>query len=81
MKRLTAAPEIPTFAESGFPSFEMYQWYGILAPKGTPADIIDKLNVQVKAAINAPAIARGGNLPIERSIMVASLLLFGAIGA
>jgi tripartite-type tricarboxylate transporter receptor subunit TctC len=56
-QRLSSAPEIPTFAESGYPKFQMVQWYGILAPKGTPAELVDRLNQQVKAAINAPDVA------------------------
>jgi tripartite-type tricarboxylate transporter receptor subunit TctC len=56
-QRLASAPEIPTFAESGYPKFQMVQWYGILAPKGTPADLVDRLNQHVKAAINAPDVA------------------------
>lgn len=55
--RLAVAPEIPTFVESGYPGFQMSQWYGILAPRGTPADIIDKLNQHVKAAINASDVS------------------------
>jgi len=51
--RLAVAPEIPTFVESGYPKFQMSQWYGILAPKGTPADVVDKLNQHVKAALTA----------------------------
>jgi len=56
-QRLAAAPEIPTFAESGYPQFHMQQWYGLLAPKGTPPAIIDKLNEHVKAAMNAGDVA------------------------
>lgn len=55
--RLAVAPEIPTFAESGYPKFQMSQWYGILAPKGTPADIVDKLNQHVKAALTAADVS------------------------
>jgi tripartite-type tricarboxylate transporter receptor subunit TctC len=55
--RLAVAPDIPTFAESGYPKFLMAQWYGLLAPKGTPREIVDKLNEQVKAALGSPEIA------------------------
>ncbi len=55
--RLAVAPEIPTFVESGYPKFQMSQWYGILAPKGTPPDIVDKLNQHVKAALSAPDVS------------------------
>jgi len=56
-ERLTVAPDIPTFAESGYPRFRMAQWYGLLAPKGTPADIVQKLNAEARAAMNAPDVA------------------------
>jgi tripartite-type tricarboxylate transporter receptor subunit TctC len=42
-KRLSAVPEVPTFAEAGMPGFEMKQWYGVLAPADTPKDIVNKL--------------------------------------
>jgi tripartite-type tricarboxylate transporter receptor subunit TctC len=50
--RLTFAPEIPTFAELGLPSLVYSGWYGLFAPKGTPKDIIVKLNA---AAVHALA--------------------------
>jgi len=43
-KRLTATPEVPTFAESGLAGFEVEQWYGIFAPPATPPAIKRKLN-------------------------------------
>ncbi|MCX7152151.1 MAG: tripartite tricarboxylate transporter substrate binding protein [Proteobacteria bacterium] len=49
-------PEVPTLAESGFKGYEAYIWMGILAPKGTPAPIIDKLNRELNAALKAPAV-------------------------
>lgn len=55
--RLAVAPDIATFVESGYPKFQMSQWYGLLAPKGTPADIVDKLNQHVKLALTAPDVA------------------------
>lgn len=55
--RLATSPDIPTFAESGYPKFQMQQWYGLLAPKGTPTGIVDKLSQEAKAAMNAPDVA------------------------
>jgi tripartite-type tricarboxylate transporter receptor subunit TctC len=51
-RRLALAPEIPTFAEMGLPTLSYSSWFGLFAPKGTPKDIIDKLNA---AAVNALA--------------------------
>jgi tripartite-type tricarboxylate transporter receptor subunit TctC len=43
-KRSAALPELPTVAESGLPDYEAVSWYGVLAPAGTPRNIVDKLN-------------------------------------
>jgi tripartite-type tricarboxylate transporter receptor subunit TctC len=42
-------PDVPTIAESGFPGYSSGSWFGLLAPKGTPQAIIDKLNKEVNA--------------------------------
>jgi tripartite-type tricarboxylate transporter receptor subunit TctC len=42
--RLPSLPDVPTVAESGFPGFEADQWYGVVAPAGTPPVVIAKLN-------------------------------------
>ncbi len=44
-------PGVPTVAESGFPDFSAGSWFGMLAPKGTPQAIIDKLNKEVNLAM------------------------------
>jgi len=46
-ERLAALPELPTVAESGLPGYESSQWYGLLAPAGTPAEVLDVLNTRV----------------------------------
>ena len=43
-KRAALMPEVPTVAESGYPGYEALNWYGFLAPRGTPKEIIDRLN-------------------------------------
>ena len=53
-KRFAAAPEIPTVAESGMPGFETGSWQGIVAPAGTPADIVGKLHATVMRALATP---------------------------
>ena len=55
-KRVEAAPNIPTFAESGYPHFDLTLWYGLVAPKGTPGAIVRKLNQHARAAIAAPDV-------------------------
>ena len=42
VKRASAAPDIPTIAEAGVPGYEATQWFGILAPAGTPRAIVDR---------------------------------------
>jgi tripartite-type tricarboxylate transporter receptor subunit TctC len=46
-ERLQAMPDLPTVSESGLPGYESSQWYGLLAPAGTPPDVLDLLNAQV----------------------------------
>lgn len=48
-ERSRSMPEVPTVAESGFPGYASGSWFGLLAPKGTPQAIIDKLNKEVNA--------------------------------
>jgi tripartite-type tricarboxylate transporter receptor subunit TctC len=57
-KRLAAAPDIPTADEAGLPGFHMTLWNGLWVPKGTPKDVIAKLNAAVVEALADPAVAR-----------------------
>lgn len=70
-KRSVLMPEVPTVAESGVPSYQLMLWYGLVAPKGTPQAIVDKLNKEVKAALAQPDIQsqlkEGGTDPIGSS--------------
>ena len=54
--RLAALPDLPTVAESGYKGFEADQWYGVVAPAGTPRDVVTKLNTQINLALNAADI-------------------------
>jgi len=54
--RLPSLPEVPTIAESGFPGYEASSWYGILAPAGTPRDIVTKLNAELSKALAQPEV-------------------------
>lgn len=57
LKRAAAAPDIPAIAES-YPGYEASTWYGLLAPAGTPRDIVAKLHKAVVATANDPATAK-----------------------
>ena len=53
-ERFSWVPNLPTFAESGLPGFESTGWFGIVAPKGTPLEVVAKLNEAFVAALNDP---------------------------
>ena len=54
--RLDALPDLPTVAESGYKGFEADQWYGVVAPAGTPQDIVAKLNAQINKSLESPEL-------------------------
>jgi tripartite-type tricarboxylate transporter receptor subunit TctC len=56
-KRVKVAPELPTMAEAGVPGYVVTQWHGILAPRGTPAAIVDRLYREVAKAVKTPEVA------------------------
>src|SRR3989475_10608788 len=53
-RRSVLAPGLPTIAESGLPGFEMSGWFGTVAPAGTPAPVIAKLNSEYLRALRSP---------------------------
>ncbi|MBB5214621.1 Bug family tripartite tricarboxylate transporter substrate binding protein [Parapusillimonas granuli] len=55
-ERAPAQPGIPTMSESGYPEFEAVAWFGLLAPKDTPDEIVEKLNREVNAVLQLPAV-------------------------
>ena len=57
-KRLEALPDLPTVAEAGYKNFEADQWYGVVAPAGTPRDIVLKLNQQINLALNSAELKK-----------------------
>jgi tripartite-type tricarboxylate transporter receptor subunit TctC len=66
-KRIAVFPDLPTIAEAGVPGYEVTLWYGILAPAGTPAPIVAKLNQTLVQAFDSPEMhkrmaAEGGEL-------------------
>lgn len=80
-KRLASLPDVPTVSESGVPDFVANSWIGILAPAGTPDDIVAKLQREIKAVVHAPdikerlaglGITASGNTPDEFRAQIAS---------
>jgi tripartite-type tricarboxylate transporter receptor subunit TctC len=58
LKRSALLPDVPTLAESGVPGYELYQWFGLLAPVGTPPLITDRLNKELKAILTSDETKR-----------------------
>jgi len=53
-RRIEALPGVPPVAEAGVPGYEAMQWYGLLAPAGTPAAIVERLNAEALKALRSP---------------------------
>jgi tripartite-type tricarboxylate transporter receptor subunit TctC len=80
-QRLALLPEVPTVAESGYPGFQVDNMYGVLAPRGTPAEIVRKLHVDIVGALKDPEVRKPllaatieivGNSPEEFAAYIAS---------
>jgi len=80
-KRSPLLPNVPTFAEVGYPKVEVLNWQGLIAPKGTPKAIIDKLNAAANEALKDPQLRElmlsqgneiGGGSPAEFSALIKS---------
>ncbi len=56
LRRLSSAQDIPTIAEQGVPGFDATQWYGLVAPAGTPRPIIDRINEAQTRILNGPRL-------------------------
>ena len=78
-RRVAAAPEVPSFEEAGLPGYEAIGWFGAVAPANTPADIVNRLNREIVAALAVPeirerALAAGveplSNTPQEFAAMI-----------
>jgi tripartite-type tricarboxylate transporter receptor subunit TctC len=66
LTRAPLAPEIPTIAEQGFPTFETDSWYGIIAPSSMTKDAVDRMNQVINRALQDPAVKKNlGDRGIE----------------
>jgi tripartite-type tricarboxylate transporter receptor subunit TctC len=79
VKRSALAPDLPTMAESGFPGFEAVPWFGLLAPSGTPKDVLDKLYDETVKTLAMPEVRKKfdelglepvGNTPAEFAAVI-----------
>ncbi|MCC6472142.1 MAG: tripartite tricarboxylate transporter substrate binding protein [Burkholderiales bacterium] len=55
-QRSSLAPQVPSMTESGFPGFESFSWYGVVAPAGTPRPIINTLNAEIRKALTTAEV-------------------------
>jgi tripartite-type tricarboxylate transporter receptor subunit TctC len=55
-RRSSVLPDVPTVSEAGLPGYEMAGWIGLLAPKGTPKEVIDKLHAEIVKIVKAPDV-------------------------
>ena len=55
-RRISAAPEVPTFEEAGVPGYEAIGWFGVVAPAATPRPIVERLNAEIGNALQQPEI-------------------------
>jgi len=66
--RLAALPQVPTFSEAGLPGLDVREWFGIVAPAGTPKPIVDKLSVEIAKILDTPefkdTVANFGMVPM-----------------
>ena len=58
LQRQAVAPDVPTMVESGFPGFEAGTWFGLLAPAGTPRDIIARLHTDIAKTVRLPDVQK-----------------------
>jgi tripartite-type tricarboxylate transporter receptor subunit TctC len=56
-QRQALLPDVPTMQEQGVPDFEVNSWYGVCAPAGTPAALLDKLNTDIVEAMRDPQVS------------------------
>src|SRR6266542_1887976 len=55
-RRSSALPQVPTIDESGVPGYDVTNWFGLLAPAGTPAPILERLNSEVVKHLRSPEL-------------------------
>jgi tripartite-type tricarboxylate transporter receptor subunit TctC len=80
-RRSSAMPELPIFAEAGFPGFDVAPWFGVVAPAKTPDTIVSKLSAEIGKVMRLPDVKRKlseqgaepvGNTPKEFSAFIAA---------
>jgi tripartite-type tricarboxylate transporter receptor subunit TctC len=81
LKRIAAAPDLPTLAESGFPGFDVTSWYGVVAPAATSSEVVERLHSEMTRALSEPDVRERlaglgaepvGNTPAEFAATIRS---------
>ena len=79
IKRSVLAPDLPTMAEAGFPGFEAVPWFGLVAPAGTPKEVLEKLHAETVKTLAMPEVRKKfdelglepvGNTPAEFAAVI-----------
>ena len=88
-QRLINAPDVPTIAEQGYPEYDFVTFYGLSAPKGTPPDVVDRLNKEINRILQLPdvrdrieksgAVAGGGTQQEFAKFLTANMKKFDKI--
>jgi tripartite-type tricarboxylate transporter receptor subunit TctC len=88
-QRLINAPDVPTIAEQGYPEYDFVTFYGLSAPKGTPPDVVDRLNKEINRILQLPdvrdrieksgAVAGGGTQQEFAKFLTANITKFDKI--
>ena len=69
-KRAEALPDVPTVAQAGVPGYSATNWYGVVAPRGTPPAVIERLSKDIQAALHTPEVVKQlGSRGIDASPM------------
>ena len=72
-RRLAALPDVPTFDQAGVPGYDVTNWFGVLAPRGTPRDVVESLNSHINQVLDDPQVVQrlldAGILPIRESVL------------
>jgi tripartite-type tricarboxylate transporter receptor subunit TctC len=56
-KRAVSLPDLPTMNSLGFSDFDITNWYGVFVPKGTPKEVVSRLNDEIRKALASPEVA------------------------
>lgn len=73
VKRSVLFPDVPTFAEAGFPDGALVPWYGFMLPRGTPAAIVKQINTEINETLKSPEVRErllkaGGEIPAPMTL-------------